>query len=369
MNRLWVRLSLIFTAVLLTTLLTIGIAIRLTNALTFPLNTPPPPEVQAYFDQLRQAGPPLDIATIVLVTTGMMAIMAGIWMSHSLIAPLSELEQAAQAIGRRELSYRLPASLVAASRGSQELVSVAAAFNDMAAQLEQAENLRRNLLADVSHELRHPLHILQGNLQAMLDDVYPLNKEEIARLADQTRHLTTLVNDLHELALAEAHQLPLHLVMLDVAALVKETAVPFKPLAADKNITLRIELLGVPPQRQVDPNRLRQAIQNLLNNALRHTPEGGTITIRVGEDHPAAPLSLFIQVADTGSGIAPEHLPHLFDRFYRTESGRRRPDLAETAGTGLGLAIVKAIVEAHGGHVSVESPGLTQGSRFTLHLP
>jgi signal transduction histidine kinase len=231
----------------------------------------------------------------------------------------------------------------------------------MAAQLQQLESLRRNLLADVTHELRHPVHVLQGSLQAILDDVYPCNKEEIARLAEQTHHLTVLVSDLHVLAQAEAHKLPLHKQNTDIAGFVKETVAAFEPLVTAKKVTLRVELLGTMPQIAVDRARLRQGVHNLLDNALRHTPEGGAITVSVEQMRSAVQVC----VQDTGDGIAAEQLPYVFDRFYRTDEARSR----DRGGTGLGLAIVKANVEAHGGTVTVVSPGLGQGSTFVISLP
>ena len=354
MNRLWVRLSLAFTAVVIVSVLAIGVTIRITNAIVTDPVTAPPPEVEAYFKRLRSEQP-LPGVTTMLGIVGIVAIGAGIWMSRRVTAPLAKLEEAAQAVGRQDFSRRV------SLRGSQEMVAVATAFNEMAARLEQAEALRRNLLADVAHELRHPVHVLQGSLQAILDDVYPCNKEEIARLSGQTHHLTVLVNDLHILAQAEAHQLPLHKQITDLAALVKEIVAAFKPLVAAKNIGLRVELLGTMPELAVDRARLRQAIHNLLDNALRHTPEGGAITVSVEQIQD----EVKVRIQDTGEGIAPDRLPYVFDRFYRTDQARSR----DRGGAGLGLAIVKAIIEAHGGTVAVASPGEGQGSTFIMSLP
>jgi signal transduction histidine kinase len=170
-----------------------------------------------------------------------------------------------------------------------------------------------------------------------------------------------LVNDLHVLAQAEAHQLPLHPQVTDVATLIKDTAAAFEPLVAAQDITLRVELLGTMPQLTIDQDRLRQAIHNLLDNALRHTPAGGAITVSVEQ----IPDAIQIRVQDTGEGIASDQLPRVFDRFYRTDQARGR----DRGGAGLGLAIVKANVEAHGGTVTVTSPGLGQGSTFTINLP
>jgi signal transduction histidine kinase len=266
------------------------------------------------------------------------------------------LEDGAGAIARQDLSHRVPV------HGSQEMVAVATSFNKMAAQLEQEETLRRNLLADVTHELRHPVHILQGNLQAILDDVYPLNKDEVARLVDQTQHLSVLVNDLHVLAQAEARQLPLFKQETDIATLVKQTASSFGSLTSARNIELRVELLGTMPESiYIDRARMRQAIHNLLDNALRHTADGGTITVIVEQTH----RKIQIRITDTGEGIPSDQLPHVFERFYRIDKARSR----DGNSTGLGLAIVKAIVEAHDSVITATSPGDGMGSTFSISMP
>ncbi|MCB0163580.1 MAG: HAMP domain-containing protein [Anaerolineae bacterium] len=283
-------------------------------------------------------------------------IVFGILMSRTLTAPLNNLAEAARSIGARDLSKRVE------EKGSDELIAVARAFNEMAADLESAEQLRRNLLADVAHELRTPLTVVQGNLRAILDEVYPLDQSEMARLYEQTRLLSRLVNDLHELAQAEAKQLPLNRDETDIARLVGTVSDTFRPSAEAKGITLNSEIAADTPPVQVDAARLTQVLQNLLANALRHTPEGGRITIQAGPDGD----SLRLSVADTGEGIPPEHLPHVFDRFYRTDHARTR----DRGGAGLGLAIVRALVEAHGGSIKVTSAGVPgQGSTFTILLP
>ncbi|HRV96002.1 MAG TPA: ATP-binding protein [Anaerolineae bacterium] len=295
-----------------------------------------------------------------LFTTAALAavggIVFGILMSRTLTAPLNNLAEAARSIGARDLSKRVE------EKGSDEMIAVARAFNDMAADLEAAEQLRRNLLADVAHELRTPLTVVQGNLRAILDEVYPLDQSEMARLYEQTRLLSRLVNDLHELAQAEAKQLPLNREETDIAQLVSTVSDTFRPSVEAKGITLHSEIAPDTPAVQVDAARLTQVLQNLLANALRHTPEGGRITIQARPDGD----SLRLSVADTGDGIPPEHLPHVFDRFYRTDHARTR----DRGGAGLGLAIVRALVEAHGGSIKVTSTGVPgQGSTFTILLP
>jgi len=293
---------------------------------------------------------------IIAIVGGAIGIIFGILMSRTLTAPLSRLAEGARAIGARNLTQRVE------EKGTNEIVEVARAFNEMASSLEQAEQLRRNLLADVAHELRTPLSVLQGNLRAMLDEVYALDKTEVAGLYEQTRLLSRLVNDLHELAQAEAKQLPLNLKATDLTQLIMATSDTFSPVAEAEGITIQTELPADLPLIEVDEARLAQVLHNILGNGLRHTPTGGTIKVRAESTADAINLS----ISDTGEGIPPEHLSHIFDRFYRTDRARSR----DRGGTGLGLAIARAIVEAHGGQIGVISNGVSgQGTTFTIHLP
>ncbi|MCB0063763.1 MAG: HAMP domain-containing protein [Caldilineaceae bacterium] len=286
---------------------------------------------------------------------GLLGVVFAVAAGRNLTAPLTQLADAARAIGAGNLRRRV------AMQGTEEIVAVAAAFNEMATQLEEAETLRRNLMADVAHELRTPLSVLQGNLRAILDDVYVMDKGEVTKLYTQTRLLGRLVNDLHELAQAEAGQLPLNLLPTDLRPLLREVVDLFLPMAEDAEITLQTQFATTLPAIAVDSVRLRQVLHNLLGNALRHTPPGGTVSVQSRAD--AQQVTLTIQ--DNGDGIAVEHLPHLFDRFYRADPARAR----ETGGTGLGLAIARAIIQAHGGDIMAHSDGLGQGSRFTVTLP
>lgn len=304
--------------------------------------------------------PPLAILSGFLLTLagvgGLVGIISGILMSRTLTAPLRRLAEGARAIGARNLNQRVEV------KGTDELKEVAYAFNEMAADLEKAEQLRRNLIADVAHELRTPLTVIQGNLRAMLDGVYELDKAEVARLYDQTRLLSRLVNDLHELAQAEADQLTLNLQETDLARLITTTGETFAPLAEEKGVELRTWLPDNLPLIQADPARLAQVLHNIISNALRHTPGGGSITVSVTPNASVVRLD----ITDTGDGIPPEHLPHVFDRFYRTDPARSR----DKGGAGLGLAIARVIVEAHGGQISVASQGLPgRGATFTITLP
>lgn len=359
MNRMWVRMSLSITVIVL---MVVAVPVLLVLISAFIGLSPAPPELadllsnstwQELFDLALRTLP----ANLLRLAfwAGVVGIVAGIWLSRNLTAPLRNLQQAAREIGAKQLGRRVELE------GSDELVALAKAFNDMASHLQKAENLRQNLLADVAHELRSPLTVIQGNLRAILDDVYPLDKEEVARLYDQTRHLTRLVDDLHELAQAEAQQLPLNVQEVSMAGLVQEAAAVFRPLAESKGVQLRVALVGKIPPIQGDGGRLTQVLHNLLNNALRHTPKGGRVTVQT---EPSI-AGLMVRVVDTGDGISAEHLPHVFDRFYRTDRSRSRDE----GGTGLGLAIVRAVVESHGGRVAVYSAGTGQGSTFEIALP
>lgn len=281
-------------------------------------------------------------------------LIYAVFVSRSLTAPLTRLSDAAKAIGARNLTARVE------PQGSYEMVELANSFNRMAADLERGEALRRDMLADTAHELRTPLSVLMGNLRAILDDVYPLDKAEVARLYEQSRLLNRLVNDLHELAQAEARQLPMSHQPTDVQALVEGLLQDFEPLAEEEGLTLNAQVSPNLPPVTMDKQRMAQVINNLLANALRHTPSGGTLSVLVGrsDDH------VTITVRDNGEGIAPADLPNVFNRFYRSDRARAR----STGGSGLGLAIAKAIVEAHDGSIRVESqPG--HGATFTISLP
>jgi signal transduction histidine kinase len=281
--------------------------------------------------------------------------LIGVIVSRSLMAPLHNLVNAAEDIGAQDLSRRVEV------KGTDEIKAVANAFNEMAEKLELAEKTRSNLLADVAHELRTPLTVIQGNLRAILDDVYELDKTEIAQLYDQTRGLTRLVNDLRELAQAEAHQLPLSKVEVEVVNWIQDTISIFRPLADSEGISVRVEILGKIPSILADKSRITQCLNNLLINAVQHSPEGGQVLVQVSSNEH----QVFVNVIDQGEGIALEHLDFVFDRFYRADTARSR----HTGGTGLGLAISRAIVESHGGELIAESEGIGTGSTFKIILP
>lgn len=356
MNRLWVRLSMVMSGLIL-----IFTVLPLFAFLVFPRQTSKDDRLDTRKPVIerRILNPWHDLPESLLrsiALAGGVGIAGGIAASWILAAPVTKLANAAQAIGAGDLSVR-----VEANHSSKEIDALAEAFNKMASDLQRAAELRNNLMADVSHELRTPLTVLEGNLRAALDHVYELDDEQIANLYEQTRHLIRLVSELRELTLAEAEQLPLTLEEIDLRLSVQETAAVFEPLAEEKAVQLVVQTPPTLALVNADLARMRQVLHNLLANALRHSPADGQVTLAVAQTAGRVRLT----VEDTGEGIEPQHLEHIFDRFYRTDPSRTR----ETGGSGLGLAIVKAIIEAHGGEVTAYSAGLGKGTRFTIFLP
>lgn len=346
MNRLWVRLSLMISVVLFLMFFLQYLNISLEQIgqkpdLEGPPSDPPPAEIQRRLINYM-------VFSVVVGTAG------GIIIGRVTSEPINRIAKAARRLGKGELDVRVPVS------GSQEIRELAETFNKMALELQRAEHMRTNIMADVSHELRTPLSVLEGSLRAALDRVVPLDEAEIANLYHQTRHLTRLVNDLHELSLAESGHLPMEKIPTDITLILDETIQALEPLAAEKGVILA-ENSHPLPEIVLDPFRIRQVLFNLLTNALRHTPAGGTITLNAHAGDGCVTLS----VKDTGEGMDAEQVAAVFDRFYRGDKSRSR----ETGGSGLGLAIVKAIVTAHGGQIQAHSDGKGMGCEFVVRLP
>ena len=371
LNRLWVRFSLSITAIIVVVTILPAASLLLVEpqdivneqkAYIEGLNNEAQLQLStAQIDYLAQELASalqqvyLDDVQFLTMTTLIVAVVAGGLLGRGLSLPIERLVTATKAIGSQELTHRVKVT------GAQEIRDLADNFNQMTASLAHSEQLRRNMMADVSHELLTPLTVLQGNLRAILDDVYALDKEEIGKLYAQNKLLIHLVRDLRQLSQAEAGQLPLHITSVDINTLTKATSAIFVPLAQEKNITIDLALAAQLPNVAGDADRLRQVLHNLLANALRHTPEGGQITIST----VLLQDEIHLAIADTGDGITPELLPHVFDRFYRSEAGLRR----DSGGAGLGLAISNAIVRAHNGHITASSAGINQGSTFCICLP
>lgn len=287
-----------------------------------------------------------------------LGLVVGLLLSRRLAAPLQRLSAAARAVAGGNLSQQVEVE------GSAEIAEVGRAFNEMTTALEEAETLRQNMVADVAHELRTPLSVVQGNLQAILDDVYALDKAEISRLYDETRLLSRLVDDLRELAQADAGQLRLNLRPFDPAPVILATVDTLAVAAEATEVSLRAELPGDAVRAYADPDRVAQVLRNLLVNALRHTPAGGSVVVAA----QAVNGMLEISVRDTGEGIAARDLAHVFDRFWRADSSRSRGD-RWTGGSGLGLSVAQSLVTAQGGRIGVEStPGEGTVFRFTVPL-
>ncbi|MEW6084652.1 MAG: ATP-binding protein [Chloroflexota bacterium] len=236
-------------------------------------------------------------------------------------------------------------------------------FNKMVGELERAEQQRRNLTADIAHELRTPLHIIQGNLEGIVDGVYQPTPEHINNTLDETRLLTRLVSDLQTLSLAETGQLPLHPARFLLADLIADLASSFSSQAASLGVDLQTRLADANQQVTADYDRLNQVLSNLISNALRHTPKGGKISI-LAESAQDTQYAIRITIQDTGSGIPPEDLPFIFDRFWRGDRSRSE----RASHSGLGLAIVKQLIHAHGGTIEVQSE-VGKGTTFTINLP
>ena len=294
---------------------------------------------------------------------------------RGIATPLADVMAAADAVAEGDLSVRVQVS----KHGPREFGRLAESFNRMTEELERADQRRRNLTADVAHELRTPLHIIQGNLEGILDDVYAPSAEHIGATLEETCTLARLVDDLRTLSLAEAGQLPLNREPVDVIELLADVSTSFSGQAEAAGINLRVETEGSLSALTIigDVGRLDQVLSNLMANALRHTPSGGVITLRAepvlsAVEGPAlstveGPVhdGVRIIVRDTGEGIPAEDLPYIFDRFWRGDRSRSH---ASGAGSGLGLAIARQLVQAHGGRIGVES-GVGQGTTFTIELP
>jgi signal transduction histidine kinase len=287
---------------------------------------------------------------VVLPIVAVVAIIATITFGmQRLSIPLDELLAAADRVADGDYSAQVE------EKGPPEIRSLARTFNNMVSRLHLADEKRRNLLADVTHELRTPLTVIQGNLEGMLDGIYPADETNLRSLLDETNLLSRLVEDLRTLALAESGALKLRKEPTDLAMLVRDAAAAFQPQAEAAGVALTIETADDIPWLEIDPGRIRQVLSNLLANALRYTPAAGSIHVRVGMDAGR----VLLEVADTGPGIPAEDLPHVFERFYKsTDSG----------GMGLGLAIAKHLVTAHGGTIAVESPP-GQGTTIRILLP
>ncbi len=293
----------------------------------------------------------------------LVAVLLGLVLSRRITSPLNQLSLAASRVASGDFSGRVEV------RSKDELASLATTFNVMAASLAKAEDQRRRLFSDIAHELKTPIAVIQGNLEAIADGVADPTPERIASLQEETALLTRLVTDLRDLSLAESGQLKLHPQPTDLGELVKGAVAGVLTQAEERGVQVATDAQDGLSPVLADPDRVGQVLRNLIANALRYTPSGGSIRVSAGLDGRTGRSSqgarnAQVSVADTGSGIPPEDLPHIFDRFYRVDKSRSRA----SGGTGLGLAVVKQLVEAHGGRVWAESE-LGKGTVFHFTLP
>ncbi|MGH2619121.1 MAG: sensor histidine kinase [Anaerolineales bacterium] len=302
------------------------------------------------FGVVSDSGPTISPVAMVIV------LLAGLGLARMLgglrrgALSLGDLIEAAGLVEEGDYSARI------AQRGPRELRLLGRAFNDMAERLQLTETQRRNLLAELTHELRTPVSVIQGNLEGMLDGVYPADAAHLNPILEEVRQLSRLIDDLRTLSLSESGALELHLEPTELEVLTGEVAAAYRPQAQEKGISLNLDFPAELPPLELDPVRIREVLVNLLTNALRHTPPGGEVKIAATSD-PVRRVAT-VRVTDSGPGIRPEVLPHIFERFYKSDG---------SGGSGLGLTIAKSLVTAHGGEIEAESPpdaGTTV--RFTL---
>ncbi|MDO5068232.1 MAG: ATP-binding protein [Propionibacteriaceae bacterium] len=289
------------------------------------------------------------IATCIIAVAG----LGGMMIASRIVKPLRTLTVAATKLGDGERDVRVEVP------DRTEIGALAETFNDMAESLARSEQARRQLVADIAHELGNPLVTIGGGLEAIQDGIYQPSPEVLASLAEEAAHLQRLVTELRELALADTGNLPITRAEVDLTELATATVNTQALVATAAGIELGVVADGPHPVI-ADETRLRQVLANLLGNAIHHTPAGGRVEVRIAR----LPGRVRLEVADTGEGIAPEHLPHVFERFWRADPSRHR----DKGRTGLGLAISDTLVRAQGGTISVAST-LGQGTTFTIDLP
>jgi signal transduction histidine kinase len=285
------------------------------------------------------------------------ALLLGILFSRSLTSPIRELTHATHAMSEGDLSQQVSV------RSNDELGELARAFNRMSAELSRSVNARKQMTADIAHELRTPLSLILGHAEAVHDGVLQPSPENFEIIREEATRLEHLVNDLRILSLADAGELSINPQTVEPDRLLQEVASLYQYQTQRKNISIALDIVPGLPAIEVDPGRMTQVLTNIMDNALRHTPEGGRIILAAREMEDQIELA----IQDSGPGLKPEDLERIFERFYRTDSSRQRED-ASLGGSGLGLAIARSIVQAHGGQLLAESePG--QGLKVIARLP
>jgi two-component system OmpR family sensor kinase/two-component system sensor histidine kinase BaeS len=312
------------------------------------LRSTPPRPWQLIFSLL---GP----TTVISIFLGILTLVIGLLLMRRMINPLSEVIAASQAVSQGDLTARVPVDA-----RNDDLSALSDHFNHMAEELERSDKQRRNMLADIAHELRTPITILRGRLEGILDGVYPPDEAHIAPALEETYLLERLVEDLRLLALAEANQLRFELKPVRLNELAETILGLFSAQAGERNVQLNLEAEADLPEVMVDPQRFQQVLGNLIDNALRYTPEGSTVNLSIHNQEDIVELS----VADGGPGIPEDELAHVFDRFWRGEKSRAR----STGGAGLGLSIARQLVEAQGGKITARNHS-PRGFEVQITLP
>lgn len=283
-----------------------------------------------------------------------LALVLGVALSQRLTASLRELKDATSAVAQGELGRQVPV------RTNDEVGELADSFNQMSIDLAEAASSRRQLTADIAHELRTPLSLIMGQSEALYDGVLPRSDENLRLIQEEAAQLNRIVEDLRILSLATTGELSLVPDSTDLGGLVRKSVAARSSPEREKHVRWELELEESQPPVNVDPDRIQQALGNILDNALHHSPPGGTVTVQLDSTE----TTVRIVVEDEGPGIDPQDLPHLFERFYRADRSRSR----DQGGSGLGLSIAKSLIEAHGGRVFAENRA-QGGARFTLELP
>ena len=291
-----------------------------------------------------------------VAVSALTAFAVTLYVSRRLQRSVTEVAAAASAVSEGRYDVR-----VAPQNLGEDFDALSGAFNRMAAQLEAIDTTRRQLFGDLAHEIRTPVAVLEACLEAVEDGIRPLTPDTIAMMRDQSRRLVRFAGDLGALAQAEESAATMSFTDLDVADVITRTVAAVADRYHAKNVVLSTDLAAVRHDVWGDPQRLTQVLVNVLDNALRHTPAGGHVSVGTDIEGP----HLVVRVTDDGDGIADAHLPHVFERLYRADTARDR----DHGGSGLGLAIAKALVDAHGGHISATSAGSGTGATFTIGLP
>ncbi len=291
-----------------------------------------------------------------VLAAGGLALVVSILFSRSVVAPLRAMMIASQRIAAGHYEERVQTG------ARDELGQLAQRFNQMAGNLQQVETMRRQLIGDVAHELRTPLTAIKGSMEGLMDGILPPTAETFEQIHQEAGRLSRLVDDLQELSRVEAQAFKLDLAPVAVTDLVKAALKRLGRQYEEKGVALTSNLPPTLSPVRVDTDRMGQVLINLLGNALQYTPKGGSVDISVEQKGS----EVYVSVKDNGVGIPPEHLPHIFDRFYRVDKSRSR---RAGGGSGIGLTIARSLVEAHGGKIWAVSDGKGKGSTFIFTLP